>query len=141
MALPSIRGHQTSIKLYQDGGDLSIVNVTSIDINQESNFTKSFYVGASLPEGDQTIEGWSGTLDAEVKGPEVDELIDALVTQNLAGVGVSDYTIVHTENYSDGTTKTHVYFDVQMKMSKSARGLNEKVTKRLEWQAMGRLPV
>ena len=78
-------------------------------------------------------------MDLEVKDGSVDDFIDALITDNLNGVGVADYSIVMTEYYPNGTTKSHVYYDMQFKMSKTQPALTEKVTKRLEFQASGRL--
>ncbi len=134
----SIRGHQGQLKFFRDGADLALVNLTKCSIQQDSSFSRSFYLGQAVPEGDQSVEGWSGTVDAEVKDASMDELIDALVDANLAGIGVSDYTMVHTENYPDGSTKSYVYFDMQFKLSKDQGGLNEKMTKRLDFQASGR---
>lgn len=138
MANASLRGHQGQIKFFQDGALQGIVNLTSFERNQDSTFMRSNYVGQPEPEGDQAIEGWSGSVDAEVKDAGIDEFIDALVTNNLNGIGVSDYTFTETELYSDGTTKTYVYYDVQFKMGKKQEGLQAKITKRLEFQASGR---
>lgn len=135
----SIRGHQGTLKIFKDGALQNIVNLTSVDISQDSSFSRSFYVGSQVPEGDQSMEGWSGSVEAEVKDASIDEFIDALVTDNLNGIGVGDYTFISTENYADGTTKSYVYFDVQWKMSKRQAGLNEKMTKKLDFQASGRL--
>lgn len=135
----SIRGHMGFIKLFKNGGEQDIVNITSFEANQDSTFQRTFYVGKATPEGDQTIEGWSGSLDLEVKNAEVDDLIDALVTDNLNGVGVADYSMQLQEQYPDGTQAIWVYFDCQFKMSKSMSGLNEKQTKRIEFQSSGRL--
>lgn len=134
----SIRGHQGQFKIFKDGALVDIVNLTSVDVNMDSSFSRSFYVGNPVGEGDQSIEGWSGSLECEVKDASVDEFIDALIENNLNGIGVSDYTFVTTENYPDGTTKSYVYFDVQFKMGRKQSGLNEKLTKRLEFQASGR---
>lgn len=134
----SIRGHQGQIKLFADGGLLDIVDITRVEIAQDSTFMRTFYVGRATPEGDQSIEGWSGSIDLEVKGSQVDDLIDALIENNLNGIGVSDYTFISQENYADGTTKSWVYFDVQWKMSKTQPGMTEKMTKRLEFQCSGR---
>lgn len=134
----SIRGHQGQFKIFQDGALSNIVNITSVDVNQDSTFMRSHYVGQPVPEGDQAIDGWSGSCELEVKGAEVDDFIDALVTNNLNGIGVSDYTFVTTELYADGTTRSYVYFDCQFKMTRKQGGLNEKITKRLEFQAAGR---
>ena len=134
----SIRGHQAQIKFFQDGGDAKIVNLTNFDINQDSTFIRSHYVGQPEPEGDQAMEGWSGSGDAEVKDASIDALIDGLVTANLNGIGVSDYSFTSTELYTDGTTQSYVYYDMQFKMSRKQAGLQEKVTKRLEFQCSGR---
>lgn len=80
-------------------------------------------------------------MDLEVKGPEADDFIDALVVNNLNGIGVSDYSVITTELYGDGRSRSYVYFDMQWKISKRQAGLNEKMTKRLEFQASGRLPL
>lgn len=138
MPAPSIRGHQGRIRVLRNGGDSEIQYMTSVDVNQDSTFSRSNYVGNPLPEGDQSIEGWSGTMEMEVKDAKVDELIDALVSGNLAGIGVEDIAFIVDEYYTDGTLSSYVYFDVQMRMSKRVAGLTEKQTKRLDWQASGR---
>lgn len=135
----SIRGHQGQFKIFENGALVNIVNVTSVDVAMDSTFSRAFYVGAAQGEGDQTVEGWSGSLEAEVKDAEVDTFIDALVNNNLNGIGVSDYQFMTTENYPDGTSRSYVYHDCQFKMSRRQSGLNEKVTKRLEFQAAGRV--
>lgn len=137
----SIRGHLGIIKIYQDGEEAGIVNLTSVQTTQDSTFSRSMYVGQPQPEGDQSIDGWSGSMDAEVKDAAIDKFIDALVNNNLAGIGVSDYTFTSTENYPDGTSQSYVYFDCQFKMSKQQAGLNAKMTKKLDFQCSGRLPI
>lgn len=137
----SIRGHQGQFKVFQDGALQNIVNLTNVDVNQDSSFMRSMYVGQPEPEGDQAIEGFSGSVEAEVKDASVDLFIDALVTNNLNGIGVSDYSFVTSELYADGTTQSYVYYDVQFKMSRKQGGLQEKITKRLEFQASGRRPI
>lgn len=139
--MASIRGHQAQIKLLKGGQPTDILSLTRFEASQDSTFIRSHYVGAAIPEGDQSQEGWSGSMDLEVKDAKVDDLIDALVTQNLSGVGVDEVSIIDTENYPDGQSRTYVYFDVQVKMSKSQPGQTEKVTKRLDWQASGRIPL
>ncbi len=138
MANPSIRGHKGQFKVFENGQLTNIVDITSVSVSQDSSFQRTFYVGRALPEGDQSIEGWSGSIDMEVKDNSVDEFIDALVTNNLNGIGISDYTFLTTEEYGDGTRASYVYFDVQWKMSKNQSGLTEKMTKSLEFQASGR---
>lgn len=134
----SIRGNVCQLKLFRDGGDLEVINVKNFEVNQASTFIKSMYVGAQVPVGDQSIEGWEGSLEIDVVDARIDEIIDALVTANLAGVGISDYSMVHTDTYPKGTVKSYVYFDMQFKLSRRVPGMNEKVTQRLEFQAMGR---
>ena len=137
----SIRGHKGSIKVFVSGKDAEIINITSFEANQDSTFSRSHYVGQQLPVGDQTIEGWSGSLDTEVTGAQIDDLIDLITAENLRGVGVEDKTLVLTENYPDGQVRSYVSFDCQFKMSKRNPPQTEKVTKRLEFQASARLPL
>lgn len=138
MGTPSIRSHQGTIKFFADGQVQNIMNITSVDIQQDSSFSRSHYVGQALPEGDQTVDGWSGSIEAEVKDAEMDKFIDALISNRLNGIGVSDYTFVTTENYPDGRSQSYVYFDCQFKMSRRQSG-NDKMTKRMDIQASGRL--
>lgn len=134
----SIRGHQGRFEIYQDGGAVSIFNIKTVEITQESSFMKSYYVGQPIPEADQAIEGWTGNLELEVKDSAVDDFIDALVTNNLNGIGVSSYSFISTELYADGTQAAYVYADCSFKMSKHQAGLQEKMTKKLDFQAMFR---
>lgn len=134
----SIRGHQGKFEIYENGQVVKIINIKTVDINQDSTFMKSYYVGQPIPEGDQAIEGWSGNLEAEVKDQAVDQFIDALVTNNLNGIGVSDYAFISTELYADGTQQAYSYVDCQFKMSKHQSGLQEKMTKKIDFQAMFR---
>lgn len=136
---PSIRGHQANFQVYDNGKRRAFDCVTSISINQDSNFSKTFYVGQAIGEGDQTAEGWSGQLELEVKSDEVDKFIDALITNNMNGIGYADYALVTTENYADGTSASYAYSGMNWKMSRSQSGLNEKIKKRLDFQAMTRV--
>lgn len=142
MAQPTIRGHQAKFRLFQDGGEVGpVVHCKSVDVNQESTFIKSYYVGAKTPVGDQSMDGFSGSCELEVGNKDVDDFIDALITDNLNGIGLSDYAFTVTDNFSDGTSQSYVYTDVQWKLGRSIRGMNEKVTQRLEFQAMSRQKV
>src|SRR4051812_26888131 len=118
----SIRGHMGSVKFFKDGELQNILNLTSVDLNQDSTFSRANYVGNPVSEGDQSIDGWSGSCDAEVKDATIDLFIDALINANLAGIGVSDYTFVVTEKYPNGTSQSYVYFDCQFKMSRKQGG-------------------
>lgn len=141
MATPTIRGHKGSFKVFENGELQNIFDITSVSVAQDSTFQRSFFVGRPVPEGDQTQEGWSGSIELEVRNAAVEDFIDALVTNNLNGIGVSDYTFLVTEEYSDGTRRSYVYADVQWKYSRSQSGLTEKITKSLEFQASIRQPL
>jgi hypothetical protein len=138
MANASIRGHLTQIKIYMNSGDTKIANLKSFEANQKSTFIQSEYVGVAIPEGDQSMEGWDGSFMCEVKDPFIDDFIDALITNNLAGIGVADYSLTDTENYTDGTVRSYVYSDMQFKLKKKVGGLKEKTTKGLDFQAGSR---
>jgi hypothetical protein len=136
--MASIRGHQARFKLYENGAEVIIDTITSVQVQMDSSMSRSFYVGKPIGEGDQSIEGWSGSLEMEVKDDKIEKFIDGLVTNNLNGIGVSDYTFIVTEEYPNGTSSDYVYFDCQFTLSKSQSGLSEKVTKTLTFQASGR---
>lgn len=135
----SIRGHQGTFKFYENGGEHVIDTITSLSVNQDSSFSRSQYIGNPIPEGDQSMEGWSGSFDMEVKNDVAEKFIDNLVTNNLNGIGVSDYTFITTENYPNGTSASYVYFDCQFSLSKSQSGLSDKITKSMSFQASGRV--
>lgn len=141
MANPSIRGHKGQFKIFENGQLSNIVDITSVSVALDSSFSRTFYVGRPVGEGDQSVEGWSGSIELEVKDDSVDAFIDALITNNLNGIGVSDYTFLSSEEYGNGQVSSYVYYDVQWKMSKSQSGLTEKMTKSLEFQASGRIKV
>lgn len=134
MSTPSIKSHQYSLEFFRGGKKVIINTITNVSINQDSDFSRSTYVGNPVPEGDQTFNGHSGSFDLEVKGPELDDLMEAVTTQNYNGVGIDDVALLETENYSDGRVSTWLHQDVQLKMSKSAQG-NTKMTKRIDFQS------
>lgn len=134
----SIRGHMGQFRIFADGQLQNIFDCTNVQVNQDSSFSRAFYVGNAVGEGDQTMEGFSGSADFEVKDAAIEDFVDALITNNLNGIGVSDYTFIITETYPNGEQRAYVYFDVQWKYSRNQSGLNEKVTKKLDFQASGR---
>ena len=141
MAVPSIRGHQGRIKIFRNGQNTGIVHITRFEVSQESQFSRSFYVGAPVGEGDQTQDGWAGSIDCEVKDPAIDDLIDAMIGGNLAGIGVDEVTVILDEFYGSGQVRSYVYADMQFKMSKTNPGQTEKITKRLDFQASFRTAI
>lgn len=135
----SIRGHQAEFKIFENGGQVRIATILSLSINQDSSMSRSFYVGAPVGEGDQTIDGFSGSFEMEIKDNVIGEFIDALITNNLNGIGVSDYSFIETEKYPDGTQADYVHYDCQFSMAKSASGQQEKVKKTITFQSAGRI--
>lgn len=137
MGNPAIRGHQGRIKVLLNGQPANIFNITNFESNQDSDFQRSKYVGNAIPEGDQIENGWSGSIDLEVKDGSADDLVDALISTNLAGIGGDEALLIEDEYYTNGVIRSYVYYDVQYKLSKR-KPANEKQTKRLDWQASGR---
>lgn len=137
----SIRGHMATFKLYENGTEVVLDGITNVSVNQDSSMTRSFYVGAPVGEGDQSIEGWSGSFDMEVKDDRIEKFLDALITNNLNGIGVADYTFIVSEQYPNGTRSDYVYFDCQFTLGKTQAGLNEKITKSISFQASGRIRI
>jgi len=138
MSTPTIRGHQTYIKFFQDGKEQSIDSITDFSVDLESTFMRSKFVGKPIPEGDQSIDGWSGSFNMEVRDSKIESFIDAIVESNLNGIGVTEQYIIDTENYPNGETVSYVYYDVQFSIGKQAKGLDAKVTKSVKFQASGR---
>jgi hypothetical protein len=137
----AIRGHMATFKVFENGAELILDGITNVSVNMDSSMSRSFYVGNAVGEGDQSIEGWSGSFDMEVKDDKIEKFIDALITNNLNGIGVSDYSFIVSEQYPNGTRSDYVYFDCQFSVSKTQAGLNEKVTKSITFQASGRVRV
>lgn len=131
----SIRGHQGEFRILEDGNIVDIVEITKVSVKMDSTMIRSRYVGKPVPVGDQAIDGWSGSFQCEVANSKIEDFIDALVTANLAGIGVKDYAFVITENYDDGTSTSYLYSDCQFGYSRENGGLDEKITKSLEFQA------
>lgn len=141
MANPTIRGHQAHFDVTRDGVRITFDSIQRISLNQDSSFSRQFFVGNPIPEGDQSFEGWSGSMDMQVRDSAVDDFIDSLVTDNLAGVNISDLNLIYTELYTDGTSKSWAFRDMQFRMSRDQGGLTEKITKRLDFQAAQRIPL
>lgn len=135
---PSIRGHQGEIKLFENGALVDVVAITDFEVQEDKSFTRSHYVGKNVPEGDTVINGWTGSFSTEIKNDVLEAFIDRLNTANLNGIGYADYTLLSTEFYPDGKTASYVWFGNQFKLSKSQKGLNEKMTRKIEFQSDGR---
>jgi hypothetical protein len=135
----SIRGHSGIFKVFENGEEHVFDTITNVSVNQDSSFSRSEYVGNPIPEGDQSLQGFSGSFDNEVKNDVADRFIDNLITNNLNGIGVSDYSFITTELYPDGKEASYVYFDCQFSLSKSQSGLSDKITKSISFQAAGRI--
>lgn len=138
MSTPTIRGHQSMFKFFQDGSQVSIDTITDVSIDMDSTFMRSKFVGKPIAEGDQSIEGWSGSFNMEVRDSKIEDFIDALVTANLNGIGVTECMFIDTENYADGSSVSYVYYDAQFSIGKQTKGFDAKVTKAIKFQASGR---
>jgi hypothetical protein len=139
--MPTIRGHKAKLKMFKDGQLVGVEDFTSFSFSQDSEFSRSKFIGNPIPEGDQAESGWSGSAEIEVRNNKMDDLIDALIADNLAGIGISDYNFTYTEEYPDGTAKSWLFFDIQIKLSGDVGGLDRKVTRKIDWQASGRVPL
>ena len=139
--MAAIKGHQTEFRILEDGNIVDIISITKFTRQQDSSFSRSYYVGEKSGRGDQTIEGWSGTIDMETLDAKAEDFIDALMAGNLNGICRKDYALTDTEYYDVGTTRTYMYNDCQIKLSKDNGGLNEKITKKMDWQASSRTKI
>lgn len=139
--MAAIKGHQTQFRILENGNIVDIIEITKFTRNQDSTFSRSNYVGKKEPVGDQTHEGWSGSIDMEVANAKIEDFIDGLIEGVQNGIGKKDYALVDTELYDDGTSRSYMYYDCQFKLSKDNGGLDAKVTKKLDFQASGRTKI
>lgn len=133
--MATIRGNMGEFRILENGNIVDIIEITKVSVKMDNTMMRSKFVGQSIPVGDQAIEGWSGSIAMEVSNDRVEQFIDALVAANLAGIGVSDYAFVVTENYPDGSSVSYIYEDVQWAYSRENGSMDEKITKSLEFQA------
>lgn len=133
--MSTIRGHQSEVRLLKDGQLVNILHMTKFSAKMDNTMMRSRFVGQSVPMGDQSIDGWSGNAAFEVADDQIEQFIDALVTGNLAGVGVSDYSLIDTEYYADGSSASYLYTDIQWAYSKEVGSFDTKTTKSMDWQA------
>lgn len=141
MANPSSRGHQALFKVFKNGEEIVIDTIMKVSVAMDSSFSRHFYVGNPIPQGDQTVEGWSGSFDMEVTNDVVEEFIDGLITNNLNGFGFTDDTFLIREEFSDNTVATYIYVDCQFKLSTEIGTLKDKITKRIDFQAATRVKI
>ena len=138
MSAKTIQGRDTQIRLFRNGGLVNLIELTQFDAKQDADFKRSEYLGNTGTTGDVVHKGWSGSFECETKDSTIDDLIDALIEENLGRLNIDDMTIQDTENYRDGTKSAWVYYGVQLKYSKTASSRDEKVKKKIEWQADSR---
>lgn len=136
--MSTIRGNMGEFRILEDGNVVDIIEITRVSVKMDNTMMRSKFVGRSVPVGDQSVDGWSGSIEMEVQNDKVEQFIDALVAANLAGIGVKDYAFVVTENYPDGSSSNYLYSDVQWAYSRENGGNDEKITKSLEFQASER---
>ena len=139
--MSSIKGDRGRLKVFENGKDLQILSITGFEVTEDSQFLKSNYVGKSVPETDKTFDGYSGSIDTEVKSAVQDLLIDRINSAIKRGIGMPRIALVLSEDYPDGTSKSYIYTNVQLKLSRSQKGGTEKVTKRFEFNASDRKPI
>ena len=133
--MATIRGHQALFKLYEEGEQIVINTITRVSVAMASSFSRQMYVGNPITQGDQTIEGWDGSIDMQVENDRVHRFIDDLINRNLNGIGLRNYTFIIRESYDNGVIASYVYFDNQFKPSMDISGLQEKITQRLDFQS------
>ena len=136
MAVPAtIRGHQATFKIFQDGEEVVIDSITRVSLSEESTLSRHMYVGNATPQTDKTNMGWTGSFEMEVRDATVERLFDRIISQSKLGVGQQNYSFVIREHYTDGTVSAYVYPDCQFKIAREQSGLENKITKTIEFIA------
>jgi uncharacterized protein YkvS len=131
----AIQGRDTQIRLFKNGSLTEIVEINNFNMKQDADFKRSEYLGYTDTIGDISHKGWSGDFECEVTNSKIDDLIDALIEENLNRLDIDEITIMDVENYRDGTKSGWLYYGIQLKYSKAASNRDEKVKKKIEWQA------
>lgn len=137
----SIQGRDTQIRLFKSGNLVNIIEILNFNHRQDADFIRGEYLGNTKSVGDTSHKGWSGDFEAEVLDSTIDDLIDALIEQNLERLDIDEISLLEVENYRDGRRAGWVYTGVQLKYSKSVGSRSEKIRKKLEWQADDRKKV
>lgn len=133
--MSAIKGNMGQFRILEDGNVVDLIEVTKVSVKMDNTMMRSKYVGMSVSVGDQSVDGWSGNFSSEVIDDKIELFFDALISANLAGIGVKDYAFVVTENYPNGTSASYLYSDCQFAYSRENGGFDEKITKSVDFQA------
>ena len=142
MPIPAtIRGHQASFRIFKNGVEQVFDAITRVSVSEESSLERKAYVGRPTTESDKSHMGWSGSFEMEARNKLIEDFMDALITDTLNGIGVTDYSFTITEIYGDGSRAAHVYTNCLFKYGREQTGLDNKVTKSIEFIASQRVRV
>lgn len=132
-------GRDVTVTMVTSLGTVSSFSVrTGFSKRQETNDIKvkradGIVDHLSIPDG------WSGTLDYERAGPELDDYIANLETAYYAGTNIASGSIVETITENDGSVSQYTYTGVQMKLSDGGSQTGDNTIKqKLDWVASRR---
>lgn len=138
MALASIRGDKSNVRILSNGQAVAWFEITNFDFQEQTQIHKSYFVGNSKPETDKDHMGWSGNIVGEVKNDALDRLIEESNRADRAGVNTPDITIFYNERYPDGSIKTWLFSGCRLQMSRNQAGVNSKTQKSITFEAEDR---
>ena len=141
MPNPTIRGNSAQIRTIRNGEVINVGPITNFQSSMDSEFFRTFGVGDSVGKSDQAINGWTGRFDLELDNPGLSDFINDMVTENLNGVGLSDYVIVQTFFYSDGQSRSFAFTDCVFRYSENVPTNQGKITASVDFQASRRTEV
>jgi hypothetical protein len=91
------------------------------------------HLGTSDVDVDVEHEGWKGEIEVTDKTSEIDEILDAVISDSRLRIpGILNY--VETTHYRDGSSKTYVYPDIKIVSASKSAKRGEATTHRLSWR-------
>jgi len=129
------RGSDVQIRLIVNGELETVWNANSFEVNEDENKERIERLGTSKKPNEKTVDGFSGTLEFDADGPELDDLLDAAHQARRDRQDYKFNILDRTYYPKSGESRTYVYPNCVFSLSKSASGQKEAVTQSLEWQS------
>lgn len=101
------RGSDKTFRFYnaRTGEFIRALNPTSCSINLDSNVERQKRLGTRKKPGRQTVDGHSGSATFEIEGPEMQDLIDAIISAYEEGDEEYKIEIFESEYYPKTRTR------------------------------------
>jgi len=123
------------VKLIVDGELKGLWHANSLDVNEDDNKERVNRLGTPKKPNEKTTDGFSGTIEFDADGPELDEITDAQIEARRSRKNFKFQILERTYYPKRGTTKAYVYPGAIFSTDKSIGGQDEAVTSTMNWQS------